>query len=75
MPVVSEPFAMLAMDIVGPLEQIVSGKNYILVLVDNITRYLLKQFRHVQLTLNRSLASLYVFSLERVSGKSLHGSG
>ena len=39
MPVVSEPFALLAMDIVGPLERTVSGNKYILVLVDYATRY------------------------------------
>ena len=39
MPVVSEPFALLAMDIVGPLERTVSGNKYILVLADYATRY------------------------------------
>ena len=39
MPVVSEPLALLAMDIVGPLERTVSGNKYILVLADYATRY------------------------------------
>ena len=38
-PPVSEPFSLLAMDIVGPLERTNSGNKYILVLVDYATRY------------------------------------
>ena len=38
-PVVGEPFSLLAMDIVGPLERTKKGNQYILVLVDYATRY------------------------------------
>ena len=39
LPIISEPFARVAMDIVGPLPRSKSGNNYILVMCDYATRY------------------------------------
>ena len=39
LPIVTEPFRRVAMDIVGPLPRTMSGKRYILVLCDYATRY------------------------------------
>ena len=39
MPVVDEPFAIVGVDIVGPLPKSSSGMEYILVVVDHATRY------------------------------------
>ena len=39
LPVISEPFSRIAMDIVGPLPRSRSGKKYILVVCDYATRY------------------------------------
>lgn len=39
LPIVTEPFGRVAMDIVGPLPRTMSGKRYILVLCDYTTRY------------------------------------
>jgi len=38
-PIVSEPFQRVAVDIIGPLSKTTSGKRYILVLVDYATRF------------------------------------
>ena len=39
LPVVSEPFSRIAMDIVGPLPRSRSGNRYVLVICDYGTRY------------------------------------
>ena len=39
LPVVTEPFRRVAMDIVGPLPRTKSGNRYILVMCDYVTRY------------------------------------
>ena len=39
LPIMDEPFRRIAMDIVGPLPRISSGKRYILVICDYATRY------------------------------------
>ena len=39
LPIVSEPFSRIAMDIVGPLPRSRAGNQYILVLCDYATRY------------------------------------
>ena len=39
MPIISEPFRQIAMDIVGPLPKTSSGKQYILVVSDYATQY------------------------------------
>ena len=39
LPVISEPFSRVAMDIVGPLPRSRSGHQYVLVLCDYATRY------------------------------------
>ena len=39
LPVISEPFSRIAMDIVGPLPRSYRGNRYILVVCDYATRY------------------------------------
>ncbi|XP_065198307.1 uncharacterized protein LOC135829851 [Sycon ciliatum] len=39
LPVIGEPFRVVAIDIIGPLQRTQSGKKYILTLVDYATRY------------------------------------
>ena len=39
LPVLSEPFKRIAMDIIGPLPRSRSGKKYVLVICDHATRY------------------------------------
>ena len=39
LPVISEPFSRIVMDIIGPLPRSKSGNKYILVLCDYATRY------------------------------------
>ena len=39
MPIIGEPFARLAMDVVGPLPRTATGKQYVLVISDYATRY------------------------------------
>ena len=40
LPIISEPFSRIAMDIVGPLPRSKSGNRYVLVICDYATRYL-----------------------------------
>ncbi len=39
MPIIEDPFARIAMDIVGPLERSKSVNKYVLVICDYATRY------------------------------------
>ena len=39
LPIISEPFSRIAMDIVGPLPRSKSGNRYVLVICDYATRY------------------------------------
>jgi hypothetical protein len=38
-PVISEPFAKISMDIVGPLSRTKAGNKFILTIVDDATRF------------------------------------
>jgi hypothetical protein len=38
-PVISEPFAKISMDIVGPLSRTKAGNKFILTIIDDATRF------------------------------------
>ena len=39
MPIIGEPFERIAMDVIGPLPQTSTGKQFVLVITDYTTRY------------------------------------